>query len=262
MQLFKDLTVRSGVKESPEVTLSRFRSGLRPYVQGKLLRYGHTDLYTTFCTTLEIEKHQIPRSKVPSCQTITICESSGESGLGTIVRPTLITPIDHFESPPELPDLVVDSPDESKVVPRTVPVTEGEADITDDCIDVEEIGYPSDLDEDFSPEESSPLPFGDTTTLSSLISMESSEDPETVDIPAESEVLPYAESLPIRDLGDEMLGLELVIFSPRHIVVPTSEESSPLPLVDVSESITESDLSEVSSEVIESPCGECSSDRE
>ncbi|KAK8963475.1 hypothetical protein KSP40_PGU000348 [Platanthera guangdongensis] len=89
----------------------------------------------------------------------TLLQSSGESGVVSIVRPTLITPVDRFESPPELPDLVVDSPDESKVVPRTVPVIEGEADNTDDCIDVEEIGYPSDLDEDFSPEESSPLPF-------------------------------------------------------------------------------------------------------
>ncbi|KAK8953738.1 DEAD-box ATP-dependent RNA helicase 1 [Platanthera guangdongensis] len=79
---------------------------------------------------------------------------------------------------PFLPDLVVDSPDESKVVPRTVPVTEGEADITDDCIDVEEIDYPSDLDEDFSLEESSPLPFDDTFALSTLISMEYSDDPE------------------------------------------------------------------------------------
>ncbi|KAK8957792.1 hypothetical protein KSP39_PZI001178 [Platanthera zijinensis] len=60
---------------------------------------------------------------------------------------------------PELPDLVDDSPDESKAESRTVPVTEDEADITDDCIDDEEIGYPSDLDEGFSFEELSPLPL-------------------------------------------------------------------------------------------------------
>ncbi|KAK8944068.1 hypothetical protein KSP40_PGU010070 [Platanthera guangdongensis] len=56
-------------------------------------------------------------------------------------------------SPHELPDLVVDSPDESVAVSRTEPATEGEADLTDDFSDVEELGYPSDSDEDFSSKE-------------------------------------------------------------------------------------------------------------
>ncbi|KAK8958739.1 hypothetical protein KSP40_PGU001384 [Platanthera guangdongensis] len=69
MHLFKDMMVRSGVKELPEITLSRFRKGLNPYIQGKLLCYYHTDLDTTFNMALEIEKHHLPRNKAHSCHT-------------------------------------------------------------------------------------------------------------------------------------------------------------------------------------------------
>ncbi|KAK8921340.1 hypothetical protein KSP39_PZI020136 [Platanthera zijinensis] len=53
----KDRLVRCNLREIPEVTLSRFRKGLQPDIQRKLLRYGHTDLNTTFNADLDIEKH-------------------------------------------------------------------------------------------------------------------------------------------------------------------------------------------------------------
>ncbi|KAK8948901.1 hypothetical protein KSP39_PZI005978 [Platanthera zijinensis] len=59
----KDMMVHCDIREMPEVTLSRFRKGLNMDIQGKLLRYGHTDLNTTFNATLDIEKHNAYKSK-------------------------------------------------------------------------------------------------------------------------------------------------------------------------------------------------------
>ncbi|KAK8938735.1 hypothetical protein KSP39_PZI011547 [Platanthera zijinensis] len=63
MGQLKDMLVRCDVREMPEVTLSRFRKGLNPDIQGKLLRYGHTDLNTTFNAALDIEKHNAYKAK-------------------------------------------------------------------------------------------------------------------------------------------------------------------------------------------------------
>ncbi|KAK8947266.1 hypothetical protein KSP39_PZI006860 [Platanthera zijinensis] len=63
MSLLKDMMVRCDVNEMPEVTLSRFRKGLNPDIQGKLLRYGHTDLHVTFNAALDIEKHNALKGK-------------------------------------------------------------------------------------------------------------------------------------------------------------------------------------------------------
>ncbi|KAK8950318.1 hypothetical protein KSP40_PGU002160 [Platanthera guangdongensis] len=94
--------------------------------------------------------------------------SSSVSDLGSIVRPIPNTPVVLFESSPELPDLVIDSPDESAVVSKTEHATVGETNLIDELSDDEEFGYPSDLDEDFSSEESSPLPFDDVSEASPL----------------------------------------------------------------------------------------------
>ncbi|KAK8949134.1 hypothetical protein KSP39_PZI005042 [Platanthera zijinensis] len=77
MSLLKDMMVRCDVREMPEITLSRFRKGLNPDIQGKLLRYGHTDLSTTYNAALDIEKHNTFKSKSRSYQ-----KDKGKSILG------------------------------------------------------------------------------------------------------------------------------------------------------------------------------------
>ncbi|KAK8966984.1 hypothetical protein KSP40_PGU015533 [Platanthera guangdongensis] len=68
MSLLKDMMVRCGMNEVPELTLSRFRKGLNPYIQGKSLIYGHTDLNATFNVALDIEKHNVHKNKTSSFQ--------------------------------------------------------------------------------------------------------------------------------------------------------------------------------------------------
>jgi len=82
MSCLKDMLVRCDVRERPEVTLSRFRKGLNADIQGKLLRYGHTDLNATFNTALDIEKHNAFKSKSRSLQ-------KGKSILGAPPPPTV-----------------------------------------------------------------------------------------------------------------------------------------------------------------------------
>jgi len=81
MSKLKDMLVRCDVKEMPEVTLSRFRKGLDPDIQRKLLRYGHTDLNTTFNAALDIEKSIALKSKARYFQ-------RGKSAPGPSTAPT------------------------------------------------------------------------------------------------------------------------------------------------------------------------------
>ena len=55
MGRFDELLIRCDEPETPELTLSRFRNGLRPDIKRELLSYYNETLEQTFQQALEIE---------------------------------------------------------------------------------------------------------------------------------------------------------------------------------------------------------------
>ncbi|KAK8940525.1 hypothetical protein KSP39_PZI010475 [Platanthera zijinensis] len=52
-----ELMIRCEIQEMPELTVSRFRKGLRPEIQTQIRRYDHLDLDSAMNAALDIEKH-------------------------------------------------------------------------------------------------------------------------------------------------------------------------------------------------------------
>jgi len=167
----------------------------------------------------------------------TICESRGVPDLATIECIIRTTPIAPLETPPEPFDFVPDSPVESESVSLTEPTTEGDLDISDELSDDEDLGYPSDLDEDFSSEISSPeiipLPLADSTGSDPLIFVESSDDSVLVDVLSVSEESSWS---------------DISVGHPRSSSMIIVESSDDPELVDVLTTLDEAPWDDVSSE--------------
>ncbi|KAK8949414.1 hypothetical protein KSP39_PZI004951 [Platanthera zijinensis] len=155
------------------------------------------------------------------------CESSGVSDLSSIMCSTPTTPVVSPESLPGPSVLAVDPPE---------PATEGEVELTVDCSDAEELGYPSDLDEDFSFEEVSPgiipLPLDHISDLSPLTVIEPSVNIDLGDISTVLEESPLDEGVIWEDLSYErsedrslillpLLETQAILESPQDWICPT-----------------------------------------